>query len=296
MHVEVPKMPPRSMRKRGLTKLADRKAKATSEPLLPHTIYQSASMSSNAHPADIILAPSDIKGSEPDSAFNSYPPKIPLDRESNELGLFNGADMAYDIPSSSLNQEGYSNLSTTHNLLAFTTSGYEDAMPPVHVRPYQSATKNESSPYLDFEHSSKVGAFRAWTAWTNFDMQPCDSDSLITSHPQEPSMGNTLSKRPVMDVQTTPGPLHPANMYWYSGYRNTDLVNSMLDPRTFPVNDPPTLRSLVGDDESQVSEPSGSSMLHAPVQQMSHYTGASGMSAPTFLRLPAKASGETARD
>ena len=261
-------------------------------------------MSSNAHAADIILAPSDIKGAEPGSAFYSYPPKIPLDKESNELGLFNGADMAYDIPSSSLNQEDYSNMSTTHNSLAFTTSGYEDTMPLEHVRLYQSATKNESSPYPGFEHSSRV---RAWTASTDIDMRPCDSDffgfdnprisnaqarnglwnsvdgaashinksshvpptnqtssfhphknhtyrSSVTSHPQEPSMGDTLSKRPVINLQTTPQPLHPSNMYEDSRYRDTDLVNSMLDPRTLPLNDPPTLGSLVGDDESQVSD------------------------------------------
>lgn len=291
VHVEVPKMSPPSTRKRRVTKLADGKAKETLEPLLPHTIYQSASMSSNAHAADIILAPSDIKGSEPDSVFNSYPPRIPLDKESNELGLFNGTDMAYDIPSSSLNQDGYANMRTSDNLPALTQ-----------MRPYQSATKNESSPYPDFEYRG----VRTWAASTDVDMQSCNSElfhfgnppignaqarndlcngvegasshpgyashglptkqascfnprkdhaygSSTTSHAQEPSMGNTFPTRLVRDVQTTPQPLDPASVYGHSHRRKTDPVNSALDPRTFPLDDPLT---LVGDEQSQVSEPS----------------------------------------
>ena len=187
VHAEVPKMPTSSITKRGMAKLADGKAKETLEPLLPDTIYQSSSMSSNAKAADIMLAPSDFKGSEPDSAFNSYPPRIPLDKESNELGLFNGADMAGDIPCSSLNQDGYANMSISDNLSALTMPEYEDTMPLQHTRPSQAATKNESSPYSDFECSPGVQGFRAGAASTDFDIQLCDQD-VLSSH--NPRIGN----------------------------------------------------------------------------------------------------------
>ena len=310
----MPKKSPPSTSKRRVTKLADGKAKEMLEPLLPHTICQSASMSSNAHAADVILAPSDIKGSEPDSVFNSYPPKIPLDTESNELGLFNGADMACDIPSSSLHQDGYAKVRTSDNLSALT-----------HMRPYQSATKYESSPYPDFEYVSGVRGVRTRATSTGIEMQSYDSEpfgfsnppvgnaqarndlrngvegalshpgyashglptkqtscfnpqkdhaygSSTTSHPQEPSMGNIYPNCLVIDVQTTPQPLDPAGVYGHSHRRKTDLFHSALDPRAFLLDDPLT---LVGDEQSQVSEPSRSSMLNMPAKQMSHYPGAS---------------------
>ncbi|KAL8794909.1 MAG: hypothetical protein Q9195_002621 [Heterodermia aff. obscurata] len=162
-HVRVPEMPPSSISKRGVTKSADSKTKESLEPLLPQM-------------ADIILTPSDIKGPEPESAFKSYPPRIPLDKESNELGLFNGADMAYDIPSSSLNQDGYANTSTSNNTPAFTLPENEDVMQFEYMRPFQSATKDESSLYPDFGHSSGVRNVRPWCASTDIDMQLCDSE------------------------------------------------------------------------------------------------------------------------
>ena len=317
MHVEMPKMPTSSIRKRGVTKLADGKTKEKPGPLLTHTNYHSASMSSNAQAADVILAPSDIKGSELDSAIDSYPPRIPLDKESNELGDFNGADMAYNTPSSSLHEDGYPSTSTSGNTLACTTPGCEDAMSLEHMEFYQSATKNESSPYPDFEHSSGVRDVRACGASADVDMQLCDSDSFgfgnphignaqarnelwngiegassnqassfdtqndyacgssTTSLPQEQSMGNNLSNPPVMDVQTMPQSLNPTIVYRHSHYHKTNLINSTLDPRTIPLDDPLTLGSLVGHGQSHLSEPSRSSMLNMPVQQMSHYTAAS---------------------
>ena len=285
----------------------------TLEPLLPDTTYQSASMSPNAQAADIIHVPSDIKTSGRDSAFNSYPPTIPLDIESNELGLFNGADMAYDIPSSSLNQDGYANMSTSDNLAAFATSKYEHAIPLEHMRSYQSATKNESSPYPDFEHSSGVRGVRAWATPTDMNMQLCNLDFVsfnnprisnaqdidfaphgkptkqassfkshgnhacggsTTRHPGERSMGNTFSNPPVMDVQTTPQPLDPASVYGLSHYRQMNLVSSTLDSRTLPFDDPLTPGTLVGDDQSQLSE-SRPSVLNVAVQQMAHSAGTS---------------------
>ena len=326
VHAEVPKMPPSSITKRGMAKLADGKAKEMLEPLLPHTVYQSSSMSSNAKAADIILAPSDFKGSESDSAFKSYPPRITLDEESNELGLFDGADMVGGIPSSSLNQDGYANMSISDNLSALTMPECEDTMPLQYMRLSQAATKNESSPYPDFECSPGVQGFRAGAASADVNMQLCDQDLLsfhnphignaqvrndlwngvegalsrldyashgrpskqasffnsridyacgssTTSHPQDPSMGNTFSNPPVMEVQTTPQPLDATSVYGHS-YCKTNLFNSTFDPRTLPLDDSLTLGSLVGDDQSRPSEPSRPSMLNVAVQQMSHYTGA----------------------
>ena len=296
----MPKPPPASISKRGVTKVVDAKAKGKVEALLPHTIFQPASMSSKSQAADIRHAPSDIRGLERDSGFNSYPPRIPLDKDSNELGPFDSTGMTYDIPSSSLDQDRYANMSTSDNRSNFMASSYPK-----------------------FKHSSGVRDDGAGTASTDNDMQLCALDSfsfgmpgisnaqarndlwngvesasprlnygshglqtkqasffnspddyvcggLTTSYPLEPSMGNTFSNPPMRDVQTTAQPLDPASVYGRSHYRKANLVNPTLDPRALPLEDPLTPGTLVGDDESQLSEPSRPSVLNVP----SHCAGA----------------------